>query len=44
MSKEELKIGEVSKPRFEYRTFGQDFGAAHARMARLSVTKKKKVW
>ncbi|MCB0503913.1 MAG: hypothetical protein KDC58_00280 [Cyclobacteriaceae bacterium] len=44
MSKEELKIGEVSKPRFEYRTFGQDFGAAHARMARLSVPVPEKVW
>ena len=44
MSKEELKIGEVSKPRVEYRTFGQDFGAAHARMARLSVPVPEKVW
>ena len=23
----ELKIGEISKPRFEFRTFGQDFDA-----------------
>ena len=44
MSKEELKIGEVSKPRFEYRTFGQDFDNAHARMARLSVPVPEKVW
>ena len=25
MAKAEMKIGEVSKPRFEFRTFGQDF-------------------
>ncbi len=25
MAKDEMKIGEVSKPRFEFRTFGQDF-------------------
>lgn len=44
MSKEELKIGEISKPRFEYRTFGQCFGKAAARMARLSVPIPEKVW
>ncbi len=44
MSKEELKIGEISKPRFEYRTFGQDFQNAATRMARLSVPIPEKVW
>ena len=44
MSKEELKIGEVSKPRFEFRSFGQDFDEAHYRMARLSVPVPEKVW
>lgn len=40
----ELKIGEVSKPRFEFRTFGQDFSAQGHRMARLSVPCPEKVW
>ena len=31
MSKEELKIGEISKPRFEFRSFGQDFEKAAQR-------------
>ncbi|MHC1780014.1 MAG: hypothetical protein AB9922_07230 [Bacteroidales bacterium] len=44
MSKEELKIGEISKPRFEYRTFGQNFDKAFMRMARLSVPVPEKVW
>ncbi|MDR1415672.1 MAG: hypothetical protein LBI96_07675 [Odoribacteraceae bacterium] len=44
MNKEELKIGEISKPRFEFRTFGRDFAAASARMARLSVPVPEKVW
>jgi hypothetical protein len=44
MSKEELKIGEISKPRFEFRSFGQDFTRAAARMARLSVPVPEKVW
>ena len=25
MGKEKLKVGELSKPRFEFRSFGQDF-------------------
>ncbi|SVE37615.1 uncharacterized protein METZ01_LOCUS490469, partial [marine metagenome] len=25
MGKEKLKVGEISKPRFEFRSFGQDF-------------------
>jgi hypothetical protein len=44
MSKEELKIGEISKPRFEFRTFGQNFDSAAMRMARLSVPVPEKVW
>ncbi|MFV7770039.1 hypothetical protein [Shewanella marisflavi] len=39
-----LKIGEISKPRFEFRTFGQDFTEAAQRMARLSVPVPEKVW
>lgn len=44
MSKEELKIGEISKPRFEFRSFGQNFDEAHHRMARFSVPVPEKVW
>lgn len=44
MSKVELKIGEISKPRFEFRSFGQDFDEAHYRMARLSVPVPEKEW
>lgn len=44
MSKEELKIGEISKPRFEFRSFGQNFDDAHKRMARFSVPVPEKVW
>ena len=39
-----MKIGEISKPRFEFRSFGQDFDEAHFRMARLSVPVPEKVW
>lgn len=39
-----MKIGEISKPRFEFRTFGQSFEDAHGLMARLSVPVPKKVW
>ncbi len=44
MSKEELKIGEISKPRFEYRSFGRCFKKQADRMARLSVPVPEKVW
>jgi hypothetical protein len=44
MGKEELKIGEISKPRFEFRSFGQDFDEAHYRMSRLSMPVPEKVW
>lgn len=44
MAKEELKIGEISKPRFEFRSFGQDFEEASYLMGRLSVPVPEKVW
>jgi hypothetical protein len=44
MSKEKMKIGEISKPRFEFRTFGQNFEKQAARMARLSVPVPEKLW
>lgn len=44
MSKDNLRIGEISRPRFEFRSFGQDFDEAHYRMARLSVPVPEKVW
>jgi ribosomal protein L30/L7E len=44
MTKDKLKIGEVSKPRFEFRTFGRDFEEAAYRMTRLSVPVPEKVW
>ncbi|RLD84689.1 MAG: hypothetical protein DRJ10_00480 [Bacteroidetes bacterium] len=44
MAKEEMKIGEISKPRFEFRSFGQNFDDAAKTMARLSVPVPKKVW
>jgi len=44
MAKDELQIGEVSKPRFEFRSFGQNFDTAAKRMARLSVPIPEKVW
>ncbi len=44
MAKEELKIGEISKPRFEFRTFGQDFDDEAYLMSRLSVPVPEKVW
>lgn len=44
MAKEEMKIGEISKPRFEFRSFGQHFEDAAKRMARLSAPVPEKVW
>ncbi len=44
MSKEKMKIGEISKPRFEFRTFGQNFDKQAKRMARLSVPVPEKLW
>jgi hypothetical protein len=37
LSKKKLEIGEISKPRFEFRTFGQDFSESAALMAELSI-------
>ena len=44
MSKEKLEIGEVSKPRFEFRTFGRNFEDAAYLMSRLSTPVPEKVW
>ena len=44
MSTAALKIGEQSKPRFEFRTFGQHFENVAKRMARFSVPVPEKVW
>ena len=44
MAANNLKIGEISKPRFEFRTFGQMFDDEHFRMARLSNPVPEKVW
>lgn len=44
MTKEVLNIGEISKPRFEYRTFGQDLDEQAFRMSRLSIPVPEKVW
>jgi len=44
MSNEQMKIGEQSKPRFEFRSFGQDFQKQAERMARLSVPVPEKLW
>jgi len=43
MSKE-TKMGEASKPRFEFRSFGQSFETAEKRMARLSMPVPEKFW
>ena len=40
----EMKIGEQSKPRFEFRSFGSNFDEPAFRMARLSVPVPEKVW
>lgn len=44
MSESTMKIGEISKPRFEFRSFGQNFDNAHFRMSRLSEPIPEKVW
>ncbi len=44
MANSEMKIGEISKPRFEFRTFGQNFDESAFLMGRLSVPVPKKVW
>ena len=44
MSKEKMEVGQISKPRFEFRTFGQDFKNQASRMARLSAPIPEKLW
>lgn len=44
MNKDKMKIGEISKPRFEFRTFGRDFTDAAFLMSRLSAPVPEKVW
>ena len=44
MSKEKMEIGAISKPRFEYRSFGRCFKKQAERMARLSIPVPEKVW
>jgi hypothetical protein len=44
VTKEAMQIGVQSKPRFEFRSFGQDFDRVHHRMARFSVPVPEKVW
>ena len=44
MSKEKMEVGQISKPRFEFRTFGQDFKKQASRMARLSAPIPEKLW
>jgi len=44
VSTEKMKVGEISKPRFEFRSFGQDFNNQAERMARLSVPIPEKLW
>ena len=39
-----MEIGAISKPRFEFRTFGQNFEAQANKMARLSLPVPEKVW
>jgi hypothetical protein len=44
MTNPKMKIGEISKPRFEFRSFGQSFEDSAKRMARFSVPIPEKVW
>jgi ribosomal protein L30/L7E len=44
MIKEKMKIGEISKPRFEFRTFGRSFEETAYLLSRLSVPVPAKVW
>ncbi len=43
MVKTKLKIGEISKPRFEFRTFGQNFDSERKKMEELSLPVPEKV-
>ncbi len=40
----QLEIGKESKPRFEFRTFGQNFDEIHHLLSRLSMPVPEKVW
>jgi len=44
VGKEEIQIGAESKPRYEFRSFGQDFDRIHHRMARLSLPVPEEIW
>lgn len=44
MAQHGLHVGEGSRPRFEFRSFGQDFSRAHYRMGRLSAPVPEDVW
>ena len=44
MNVEERKSEDSSKPRFEFRTFGQNFDNAAKRMARFSMPAAERVW
>lgn len=43
MAKEKLRVGEISKPRFEFRSFGQNFEEAEKIMAKMSAPVPEKV-
>ena len=43
MLEDKMQVGEISKPRFEFRSFGQEFGGAAERMARLSTPVPEKL-
>ena len=43
MDKKIIEIGKMSKPRFEFRTFGQDFLESSKLLAELSITVPEKV-
>ncbi|MEN8192476.1 MAG: hypothetical protein ABFS12_06635 [Bacteroidota bacterium] len=40
----QMEIGKESKPRFEFRTFGQDFDEAQYLLSRMSTPVPEKVW
>ena len=44
MNDDALQAAEAPLPRFEFRSFGQDFDAIHFRMGRLSVPVPEKLW
>ncbi|MGY6554292.1 MAG: hypothetical protein ACXIUM_07190 [Wenzhouxiangella sp.] len=39
-----LELGQPSQPRYEFRSFGQQFDQAHQRMGRLSVPVPEALW